>query len=201
MEVINRFTGNTPGSLGLHPAIYFYNERGKYSRFLFLGMGTLLTERIRNNDDNFFKKFTRARSRVEAFLMENKSLIGVIVQNLSRKQRVPKIRDLLMYLVTQFNNGTDSISAADAITHLGLRGRVIDIVSAKTTSEFSDETKSTIFVREALGSAIACPICGGKIDPRKSVSYDHVVPVRENGLGDASNGDLVHPFCNTGIKS
>ena len=201
MAVINRFTGNTPGSLGLHPAVYFYNERGKYSRFLFLGMGTLLTERIRNNDDSFFKKFTQARSRVEAFLMENKSLIGIIVQNLSRKQRVPKIRDLLMYLVTQFNNGTDSISAADAIAHLGLRGRIIDVVSAKTSPEFSDETKSTLFVRKALESAIECPICGGKLDPRKSISYDHVVPVRENGLGDASNGDLVHPFCNTGIKS
>ena len=198
MQIINRITGNTAGSLGLHPAVYFYNERGKYSRFLFLGMGTLLTERIRNNDKHFFKKFTQARSQIEAFLMENKSLIGIIVQNLSRKQRVPKMRDLLMYLVTQFSEGIESVFPANAIAHLGLRGRIIDVVSAKTSADFSNDTKSTIFVRKALENALECPICTGKLDPRKSVSYDHVVPVREGGLGEASNGDLVHPYCNTG---
>ena len=201
MQIINRITGNAAGSLGLHPAIYFYNERGKYSRFLFLGIGTLITERIRSNDGNFFKKFTLARSQIEAFLIENKSLIGVIVQNLSRKQRVPKIRDLLMYLVAQFSSGNNVVSPSYAIAHLGLRGRVIDVVSTKTSSNFSDDTKSTIFVRKALESSLKCPICGGKLDPRKSVSYDHVIRVRDSVLGDASNGDLVHPYCNTAMKN
>ena len=126
-------------------------------------MVTLLTERIRNNDDNFFKKFTRARCRVEAFLMENKSLIGVIVQNLSSKQRVPKISDLLMYLVTQFNNGRDSISAVTQLL-IWVCGAASLMLSQQRLREFTDETKSTIFVRKALESAIECPICGGKLD-------------------------------------
>jgi hypothetical protein len=29
-QVLRRMTGNGPGSLGLHPAVYFYNEQGKY---------------------------------------------------------------------------------------------------------------------------------------------------------------------------
>lgn len=200
-QIMDRITGNTAGSLGLHPAVYFYNERGKYSRFLFLGMGMLLTERVRSNDELFFKKFTCARAPVEKFLMENKSLIGIIVQNLSRRQRVPKIRDLLMYLVGQANTDAQAVSPVDTIAHLGLRGRIIDVVSAKTSSDFSDDTKSTIFVRKALDRALECPICGGKLDPRKSVSYDHVLRVRDGGLGDASNGDLVHPYCNSAIKN
>jgi hypothetical protein len=27
-NVLNRVSGNAPASLGLHPAVYFYNERG-----------------------------------------------------------------------------------------------------------------------------------------------------------------------------
>jgi Protein of unknown function DUF262 len=88
LAILNRITGNSPGSLGLHPAVYFYNERGKYNRFLFLGMTALLTERMRNNDDTFFKKFTGARSAIESFLVENKSLIALVQQNMSKAQRV-----------------------------------------------------------------------------------------------------------------
>src|SRR6266705_341721 len=32
--IVQRMTGNSDGGMGLHPAVYFYNERGKYSRFL-----------------------------------------------------------------------------------------------------------------------------------------------------------------------
>ena len=67
LEVLRRMTGNWAGSLGLHPAVYFYNERGKYSRFLFLGMTALIAEKLRNNDPLFFKEFTRARQKVEEF--------------------------------------------------------------------------------------------------------------------------------------
>lgn len=77
LEVGRRVTGNQSASLGLHPAVYFYNERGKHNRFLLLGMVSLISEKIRNNDDHWFKKFTLARSRVETFLIENKSLIGI----------------------------------------------------------------------------------------------------------------------------
>jgi hypothetical protein len=200
LEIVNRITGNSPGSLGLHPAVYFYNEKGKYSRFLFLGMSMLITEKIRNNDDGFFRKFTIARSRVEQFLMENKSLIGILLQNMGKTQRVPKMRDLLMFLISK-SNENGPVMPHDAIAHLGLRGRIIDVVGIQTSSQFSDDTKSTIFVRRALEAALECPICRGKLDPGKSVSYDHVVPVRDGGLGEAKNGDLVHPYCNTGIKN
>ena len=37
-KIAGRLTGNDAPSLGLHPAVYFYTERGKHSRFLFLGV-------------------------------------------------------------------------------------------------------------------------------------------------------------------
>jgi hypothetical protein len=78
LSIVERMTGNSDGSMGLHPAVYFYNERGKYSRFLFLGMASLIAEKLRNNDDLYFKKFTHARKNMEKFLMSNKSLIGIL---------------------------------------------------------------------------------------------------------------------------
>ena len=104
MEIVKRMTGNSSASLGLHPAIYFYNERGKYSRFLFLAMSMLITERVRNNDSGFFKKFTRARRALESFLIDNKSLIGILVQNMGKTQRVPNLRKLLAFVVSETEN-------------------------------------------------------------------------------------------------
>ena len=104
LQVLNRIAGNQAGSLGLHPAVYFYNERGKYSRFLFLGMVATIQDTIRNNNSGFFKEFTKARRRLEQFLVDNKSLIGIILQNLSKGQRVPKMRDLFVYLVCELKD-------------------------------------------------------------------------------------------------
>ena len=35
LKIANRITGNFIGSIGAHPAVYFSNDKGKHSRFLF----------------------------------------------------------------------------------------------------------------------------------------------------------------------
>ena len=197
LKVWNRCTGNSPASLGLHPAVYFYNEKGKHSRFLFLGMTLLLfTEKLRNNDSAFFKKFTTARAKVEKFLIENKPLIGIMLQNMGKKQRVPKMRDLLNFLVAGANSG-DALTPESIIKHLGFTGRVFDLQSIQAGQHFSDNTKSEIFVTKALDAALPCPECKGKLDPNKSLSYDHLVAKSKGGTGSLNNVSMVHPFCNS----
>jgi len=198
LQVLNRITGNTSGSLGLHPAVYFYNEKGKYSRFPFLGMTALIAEKLRNNDSGFFKKFTNARPKLEEFLLENKSLIGIIVQNLSKAQRPAKMKDLFEFLVAESPTAKPTPEAA--IAHIGLRGRILDVTAPQTTPHISDETKSMLFLRNALKAALKCPICNGLLEPSKSVSYDHIVPVRDLGTGHINNVQMSHPYCNTGYK-
>lgn len=200
IDVIHRISGNSPGSLGLHPAIYFYNERGKYNRFLFLGMIQMITDVIRNNHSSFFKDFTKARPHIEQFLVENKSIIGIVLQNLSKSQRIPKMRDLFMFLMKTANLGQE-LTTEKAIQHLGLQGRIVDVKAIKSTTRFNDDVKTMAFLEAALKSAVKCPICSGYLDPMKSVSYDHKVRVEDLGTGDASNAQLTHPFCNTGIKN
>ncbi|WP_457662048.1 HNH endonuclease family protein [Sinorhizobium medicae] len=200
IEVTRRITGNDKGSLGLHPAVYFYNERGKHSRFLFLGMVTLMTSKIRNNDKEFFRRFTLARRKLEAFLIENKSLVGILLQNMSKRTRVSKMRDLVEFLVAKFS-ADQEVRIEQAIEHLGARGRIYDITTAAQNASFSEEAKSAMYVKRAVASAISCNLCGGLLDPQKSVSYDHIVRVREGGKGDVENGDLTHPYCNQSLKN
>lgn len=199
LQVARRITGNSNGSLGLHPAVYFYNERGKHSRFLFLGMTLLISRKIKDNDSEFFLKFTKARERMELFLIENKSLIGILLQNMSKQTRVSKMRDLHLFLIEKYSKN-EYFKLEEAIEHLGARGRIIDITTAVQNTSFSDDTKSALYIKKALNSAIKCSICGGLLDAEKSVSYDHITPVRDGGTGDVSNGDLVHPYCNQSIK-
>lgn len=196
LQILNRMTGNTAGSLGLHPAVYFYNERGKYTRFLFLGMTTLIAEKVRNNDQLFFRKFTKARQKVENFLIENKSLITLLLTNMSKGQRTSKMKDLFNFLVNEADAGR-SLTPEAAVAQLGLRGRILDMNSPQTSPHISDDTKTIVFMRQALTKAMPCPLCKGFLDPSKSVSYDHIKPIRDGGTGDIANTQLVHPYCNS----
>lgn len=200
LKIANRISGNSDESLGLHPAVYFANDKGKSSRFLFLGMCALIAEKLRNNDKGWFKKFTLARKSTERFLLDNKSAIGVVLQNLGKKTRIPRMRDMLAYLVSE-GGGEKVLDTGDVFKHIGLSGKIYDLTAMKRGTSFSDDTKSQIFLREALKSAQVCPICGGLLDAAKSVSYDHVTRVREGGFGTAENGQMVHPYCNTGMKN
>ncbi len=199
LQVLNRIAGNNPASLGLHPAVYFYNEKGKYSRFLFLGMVAVIQDKLRNNNAGFFKKFTAVRKELEQFLIENKSLIGLIVVNLSKRQRVSKVRDLLELLVNTLQDDK-TLKVEDVIASLGIRGRILDANAIQAAPHISDDTKSMVYVRQAVTSALRCPVCGGILDPSKSVSYDHIEPRRKGGSGDHTNVQLAHPYCNTGYK-
>ncbi len=199
LNILNRITGNSAGSLGLHPAVYFYNERGKHNRYLFLGITQLIAERVQNNDGGFFKKFSHVRAQLEKFLIDNKSWLSLLLSNMSRNQRISKTRDLFGYLVNEFNAG-HKVTPESAITHLGLRGRFFDIDGPQSRTKFSDDAKSIAFLTAAMKTAMKCPICNGMLDPRKSVSYDHKVRVKEKGKGGADNAQLAHPYCNTAVK-
>lgn len=199
LKVTERISGNSPGSLGLFPAIYFYNENAKHSRFLFLGMALLISEKLRNNDGGWFKKFSLARQSVEHFLIEEKSLIGMVLQNMAKSHRIGKMRDLFLFLVSEHGHGR-TVTPEAAIKHLGVEGRILDGGLTKVSKDISEFTKNKVFLKQMIESAQVCPICKGRLDTTKSMSYDHRDPVSNGGSGDLSNIDLVHPFCNTAMK-
>ena len=75
-HVMSRVTGNEIPSLGLHPAVYFYNQNGRHWDMVFVAMVKVFSKAIEINDITFFKAFTKNRKKLETLFLENKSLIN-----------------------------------------------------------------------------------------------------------------------------
>lgn len=195
-----RLSGNSAPSLGLHPAVYFYTERGKHSRILFLGTVKCFADKIRNNNKNWFQDFTRVRAKLEDVLVKRKALISQGLSNLGSNQRIGRFSDLIDTMVSHFNSSGEEFSDEKILAAFHLTGKAGDLTVIDAPVGFSDTIKSALKVKASIEKAHICPICGGYVDINKSVSFDHIVPVQAGGKGTIQNADLVHPFCNTGIK-
>jgi hypothetical protein len=198
IATLRRISGNDGASLGLHPAVYFYSDRGKYLPDLFLGTSYLIKGKMLNNDGGFFKKFTAGRRTIEEFLVSNKALVTQVLQQINSRVRTERVADILDYLVANASTGPTIEGVASAAK---LKGSIVDLREKVEGKSFSDTGKSTILLRQALKSAMRCPICGGLLEPSLSVSFDHIDRKEDGGTGEDENGQLSHPYCNTGYKN
>jgi hypothetical protein len=162
---------------------------------LFMGMANLLAKRLANNDSGFFIKFTKCRKQLEDALVTHKPLIGAIVQQTHSGKRYATVATLFDYLIESFATGKNP-TEQEMVEKVGVAGKIIVGTEYGAAHHFSDDTKSAVFLSQALRTALRCPICGGYLDPNKSVSYDHKEPLREGGTGQDENCQLTHPFCN-----
>jgi hypothetical protein len=199
LHLAERITGNDKGSLGLHPAVYFYGPTGTHFTPMFMGISTLFARKIINNDPSFFPKFTKVRKDLEDTLLTHKRLIAAIIQNTRSGGRNEMIAGLFMSLISTLDAG-GAITEQDLVNIAGLEGKIFVGEEQKRSSKFTPETRSAVLIRHALEAALHCPICGGYLDPQKSVSYDHITPIREGGKGTDGNCQLSHPYCNQSIK-
>ncbi|PLR47136.1 GmrSD restriction endonuclease domain-containing protein [Chimaeribacter arupi] len=199
-KLANRITGNDNGSLGLHPAVYFYGPTGRHSGPMFMGTVSLIAKKLAHNDKEFFRKFTSIRKELEDILIYNKDLIATIIQKHVSGKRISIYSHLLEVMIDKLNK-RDVINENTLIEESGLKGKVISGSSQSLNKSFSDDSKSQIFISSALKSSMKCPICNGHLDPVKSVSYDHVIRVENGGVGNVENGQLTHPYCNMSIKN
>lgn len=200
LALVRRVTGNDGGSLGLHPAVYFYGPTGRHSGPMFMGTMTLVGRKLGSNDPTFFQKFTAIRSKLEDILVTKKDLVATILQKHVSPKRVEKHAEFLDKLIKHLTEKSIP-SDLELVAMAGLDGKIIVGSSVDAAKEFTDDVKSEAFINTALSSAIKCPICDGYLDTDKSVSYDHVVRAREGGLGLSTNCHLTHPYCNQSVKN
>ncbi|MER9865217.1 DUF262 domain-containing protein [Mesorhizobium sp. M0185] len=201
-RIAARLTGTGPSSLGLHPAVYFYTERGRHLPDLLLGFLLLCRNKLQSNDPTFFRKFTENRKKIEDFLIENKAIITQALQIVRSKNRVEKVSDLFNYLIQSYDEGKNPTdNEIIAVIAPNSVSKILSITQGADGERFSDDAKSAIFIRQALKNAMKCPICHGYLDPAKSSSYDHVVRVQDGGKGGDLNGQITHPYCNTAMKN
>ena len=195
-----RITGNENGSLGLHPAVYFYGPSGRHSSPMFLGTISLIAEKIVNNNSNYFFKITKVRSNLEDILNSFKPQIAVIIQKHMNKLRVSKYHELLEGLIDSLDKG-NLITEEVLVDLAGFKGKVMTGTAKSKAAKFSKEAKSKVFIESALKGAVKCSICRGYLDTEKSLSYDHKERVEDGGVGDDDNCQLTHPFCNQSVKN
>jgi 5-methylcytosine-specific restriction endonuclease McrA len=75
-------------------------------------------------------------------------------------------------------------------TGLGVRGK----------GAFSTTAKTATFITEALESAPRCAECGARLHLEKATTVDHSIRKAEGGSSHSDNAQLMHPYCNSGIK-
>ena len=199
LGLARRITGHDHGSLGLHPAVYFYGPAGRHSPALFMGVSTLIASKLENNDKAFFRRFTKVRKSLEDLLLSKRHLLAAIVQQSRSGKRPATIAALFEYMIESIDGGTVPTDM-QLVEKAGVSGTVIAGSESAVGKSFSDETKSEVFLRKALEAALRCAVCGGYLSVEKSVSYDHKIGLKDGGMGYQGNCDLTHPYCNQAIK-
>jgi hypothetical protein len=191
--VISLICSDAPSSLGLHPAVYFYSSTGRYQPTAFLATVSLIMKLAA--DDKFFW-FTKHRNKFEEFLVSHRYFVNQITSQFgSGLKSYGWVLRFYNAILEHHETGKENDLVATLVAMEGWRLKDQDAKSGK----FSTETKSEIYLREALNSAIKCSICGARMH-KNSISYDHIERQQDGGPGRAANGQPAHPYCNTGYK-
>lgn len=195
-RLLERICGNSSGSLGLHPAVWFYNQQGRQSEHLLLAVMSIFQKKIQENNPTFFLKFTVARRRIENYLVENKDILSRFVSAVASGSRQERAGDMLNLIInTAIADETmPPLEAVAATMKLGSRAIII---SEQAGAEFSEEVKSAAFIKSALAASLMCPICSAYLEPSRSITYDHKNDKKNGGDGSVENCSLAHPFCNS----
>ncbi|MGW3354264.1 GmrSD restriction endonuclease domain-containing protein [Streptomyces bungoensis] len=195
-----RIAGNEPASLGLHPAVYFYSATGRFQPAAFLAAVAFAKNLA---DKRKLALFTEKRAEFEEFLINYKYFLNQIVRSYGSLQRsVPPT--LLMYQ-TIFESLVEGCAHLEIIERLkeqpALRSSIKEITSEDRAHgrNFSAETKNSLVLKEAIQSAPRCGICEARLYLR-FITVDHKIRKEDGGDGAPENGQLAHPYCNSGYK-
>lgn len=201
---IEKITGDTPASLGVHPVVYFYTRGGAFQPTALLATSLFLENLAEKGS---LKKFTDIRKDFEEFLIRHKEAISLFTHKFGSGDRsLPWIYDYynkvaeglwagksLDDIQNDFANNPD-FAFLTAPRPSGVRPQ-----STKQKHPFSAGTKTAAFFAAALPTGTRCRICGALVH-KNSIQFDHKVPVRDGGPGDASNAQVAHPYCNSTVK-
>lgn len=190
-----------PSSLGLHPIVYFYSKEGKHkpaSFYFTIAFVLQLEARGKLHD------FINVRPNFEEFLLN----YDYLIQQITRKFRsafssITHVNEIFFTAINYFAAGKTVKDTVDELVKIE-KYQYLTLFNLEeknpTYSNFTSDTKSEVFIREALKNAIKCSICNGYIH-RNSITIDHIERKEDGGKGVSENGQLSHPYCNTTYKN
>jgi hypothetical protein len=195
-----KIAGNSPASLGLHPAVYFYSATGRFQPAAFLAAVAFMQELVEHRR---LAKFTELRATFEDFLVKNKHFLNQIVQSYGSLQRsVTPILEMYRILLASLSDGLTEeaiIERMRANSNPRLPVKIITDEDRKHGRNFSSETKNAIVLKTTLDLSPRCNICEARLHLR-SMTIDHKIRKEDGGTGDPENGQMTHPYCNSGYK-
>jgi len=200
-KVIRRFTTTHPSSLGLHPAIYFYSEQGRYQPTAFMAWIEIIKE---YENKKQFNSFTDIREKFENYILKRKNITNQVTGKYgSGLKGYKQLKELYIFIIDAIKDGNITLDSIDNCINKNEKFQFLklsDFGEKSKNSTFSSNSKSEVFLRNAIKNAPKCKICGGFVHVN-SISIDHIKRKQDGGLGNADNGQLTHPYCNTTYKN
>jgi hypothetical protein len=200
-KILSRISGTHPSSLGLHPVVYFYSTAGRYQVTSFLTIIELFKE---FDDKGLFENFIKIRKSFEDFLVKYKNIVNQVnLKYGSGLKSYKRLQRLYLFIISLLELGKSDIEIikefSTSVDYNFLTPEAVEI-EPTNRKDFSTESKSAVFLRDALMNPLRCKICHGLIH-RNSISIDHIERKQDGGKGNLDNGQLTHPFCNSTIKN
>lgn len=199
---VDRITGDTPRSLGLHPVVYFYTRSGTFQPTVFLAVTDFLEELSKRNK---LIEFTKHRRDFEEFLIAHKEATTLLIKQLGSGERhIPRMREYYNLLFGELLNGKSRPQIEDQLsndpsfaflTKLPAFGPAQDPESLGDR-KFSRGTKTAAFFATALPNGARCNLCGALVH-RNSIQFDHHKNRRDGGSATRDNARVTHPYCNS----
>jgi hypothetical protein len=198
---VERITTTHPGSLGLHPLVYFYTRGGTFQPVAFLAV-TQVVKRLA--DRGQLDRFTDVRRAFEDFLMAHKEAFTLIVKRQGSGHRSRPALEAFLELALE-GLWADK-SDAEIIENMADDNRFAFFASPAPIREggsgrktFSASAKTAAFVTGLAQSGVRCGICEGLLH-RNSMHTDHIKRIEDGGGAHAENAQVTHPYCNSTYK-
>lgn len=196
-RMLSNITGTQSSSLGLHPAIYFYSRQGRYQVTAFMAILHLIKD---YELKKMLVKFTGVRKDFEEFLWKHKSLVNQATTTWgSGAKGYVNLSRLFDFIIKSFidkKTEPEILSLLDEHQDYNFFKSGVRELNPKFRKNFSSESKSEVYMREGVSSTLRCNICGGYLH-KNSIQIDHDLEVENGGIGNADNGKLTHPYCNS----
>ena len=201
---VDRITGDTARSLGLHPVVYFYTRSGTFQPTVFLAVSSFVEDLQSRNK---LIEFTKYRRAFEDFLIIHKEATTLLIKQLgSGSRHIPRLREYYSLVANSLIAGKNQSQIEEELakdpsfaflTNMPTFNLPPDAGETELSDrKFTRGTKTAAFFAAALPNGARCHLCGALVH-KNSIQFDHDKPRRIGGSALLENAKVSHPYCNS----